>query len=373
MDLLTSIGGGTGLILVTAASAYRKARLARRPAPAPPRTGGRTINPADYGLVPRTGLIVQGNEITPEVAAALEAARVGDWRPAAGYLGRRGTDWDLAWTRLGPFHDLVLEDDRWLQAWRQEQPDNADAALLHADGLVGVAWQIRSSKLAPEVSREQFEGFHRVLREAEQAAYEAIQLAPTHDPNPYVVLIAAAMGLNWPNDRFRALWSEIASRAPQHWRAHDRALQYWCQKWHGSHELMHGFIDNAIATAPAGSLLPMLKLEAFREQFTRDDEPMTAWQRPEVTAALDTALADLAAADPAHPRLMAARGWLAYGLTRNGRGAEATEQYRALGNMVTWPWSGFNDPVGSFVGMRADAVLAMLEAQAAGAGSHAAS
>ncbi|MEY9965704.1 hypothetical protein ABIA33_003750 [Streptacidiphilus sp. MAP12-16] len=368
MDLLSTLGGGTSIMLVVAASSYRKTRAARkRTAPAPAQGAPRTINPTDYGLARREQLTVQANHPTPEIAAALDSARAGDWRPAAYWLGQRGTDWDLAWHRLGPFHDLAVEDDRWLRAWRQAEPANADAALLHADALVSVAWQIRSSKLASQVTREQFEGFHRVLTQAEQAAYEAIRLAPPQDPNPYVVLLPVAMGLSWPNDRYRALWAEIVARAPQHYRAHACALQYWCQKWRGSHELMHQFIDSAIAVAPHGSLLPALKIEAFREEFVRDEAPADAWKRPDVAAALDTALADLAAADPGHPRLVDARGWLAYGLTKAGRGAEAVELYRVLGNIVPWPWGGFDDPIGSFIGLRASAVLAMLDAQPAAA------
>lgn len=369
MDLLTTLGGGTGIVLIAAASSYRKARAARkRQAPAPAQSGApRTINPADHGLALRGQLTVQGNEPTPEVAAALDAARAGDWRPAAYWLAQRGTDWDLAWQRLGPFHDLATEDDRWLAAWRQAEPGNADAALLHADALVTVAWRIRSSQLASQVTREQFEGFHRVLGQAEQAAYEAIRLAPPQDPNPYVVLLAVAMGLSWPNDRYRTLWAEIAARAPQHYSANGRALQYWCQKWRGSHALMHQFIDSAVAAAPHGSLLTALKIEAFREEFVRDKAPDDAWKRPDVAVALDAALADLAAADPAHPRLVEARGWLAYGLTKAGRGPEAVEFYRALGHTVPAPWIHFDDPIAGFIGLRATAVLEMLDARPAAA------
>jgi hypothetical protein len=161
------------------------------------------------------------------------------------------------------------------------------------------------------------------------------------------------------------VWAEIVARAPQHHRAHGRALQYWCQKWHGSHELMHQFIDTAIATAPPGSLLPTLKIEAFWEQFVRDKAPADAWKRPDVAAAVDHAVADLAAADPSHLRMIDARGWIAYALTKAGRGAEAVEHYRALGRVVPAPWTSFNDPIGGFTGLRADAVLAMLDAQPA--------
>ncbi|WP_051825746.1 hypothetical protein [Kitasatospora aureofaciens] len=119
---------------------------------------------------------------------------------------------------------------------------------------------------------------------------------------------------------------------------------------------MHGFIDGAIDAAPAGSLLAPIKLEAYFEQFGQDGEKLTAWKRPEVGAALDAALADLAAADPDHPRAGYARGWLAYALTRAGRPTEALEQYRALGRVIPQPFTNFKDPRQAFVDLRVAAV-----------------
>ncbi|MEE1783279.1 hypothetical protein PUR71_10185 [Streptomyces sp. SP17BM10] len=110
-----------------------------------------------------------------------------------------------------------------------------------------------------------------------------------------------AMGQGWSNERYRALWAEIVAREPHHFGAHTAALQYWCEKWLGGDELMHEFADKAIADAPAGSLLTVLKLRAYWEQVLRDGSAASLHRSAEFTAALDAALADLAAADPAHP------------------------------------------------------------------------
>ncbi|MFJ4188496.1 hypothetical protein [Kitasatospora sp. NPDC089509] len=313
-----------------------------------------TIVPAEHGLLPGADLVTD-DEPDAEEAAALAAAKAGDWRPAAAHLTADGSA-DLRWRRQRGLAQLAAEDDTWLRAWRAEHPDDPTAALLHADALVYLAWNIRTGARANQVSREQFDSFHRVLREAHEAAEAAVALAPADDPNPWVVQTSIAMGLGWPNDRFRQLWAELVKRDPHHWAAHTRALQYWCDKWHGSHELMHGFIDEAIAAAPAGSLLAPVKLEAYYEQFGQDREKLTAWKRPEVGAALDAALADLAAADPGHHRLPYAHGWLAYALTRAGRHTEALEQYRALGRYIPQPFTNFNDPRQSFIDLRIAAV-----------------
>ncbi|MFJ6618187.1 hypothetical protein ACIQOW_11535 [Kitasatospora sp. NPDC091335] len=315
--------------------------------------GRDTATASGHGLVPAEDLVLDG-EPGPEEEAALAAAKAGDWRPAAAHL-TGDVRADVRWRRQRALAELAAEDDAWLLAWRAEHPQDPAAALLHADALVVLAWNIRSSARAQHVTREQFAAFHRVLGEAGEAAVEAAALAPAGDPNPWVAQVPVAMGLGWSNDRFRAHWAELTERDPHHWAAHNRALQYWCAKWHGSHELMHGFIDGAIAAAPAGSLLAPMKLEAYFEQFGQDGERLSAWKRPEVGAALDAALADLAAADPEHPRIRTARGWLAYTLTLAGRPAEALEQYQALGRYVPQPFSYLGDPRQSFVDLRVKA------------------
>jgi len=316
----------------------------------------RTIIPAHHGLVHGDELLI-GGEQPIGAAAALAAARAGDWGPAAVYLAAPSSGWDGRWHRLGPFRELAVEEDDWLRAWRKEQPENPDAALLHTVALTGVAWQVRSGRLGSEITREQAEGFHRVLREAEQAAWDGIDLAHPDDPNPWVALIPIAKGLGWPHQRFRSVWAEITERDPNHWGAHDAALQYWCEKWRGSHELMHAFADTAFDDAPAGSLLGVLKLQAHYEQIARARAPRSAYESPEVGAVLDAALADLAAADPEHHRVPDVRGWLGYVLTRAGRHAEAVDQFRALGRTVPAPWTLYDNPVRALTDDRIDAVI----------------
>ncbi|MEV0187877.1 DUF4034 domain-containing protein [Kitasatospora purpeofusca] len=312
-------------------------------------------------LVPREQLVLKGDEPPAELAAVLDAARSGDWRPAAGYLAEVGAyrDASLRWARLGPLCTMAAEDDTWLRRWREEDPRSAAAALVQTSALVGRAWEIRTSKPASEVSTEQFRGFREVLGEAELVALQAVETAPAEDPNPWVAQIAIAMGLNRPHEDFRGLWAEIVARDPHHLRAHEAALQYWCAKWHGSHELMHAFVDTALAGAPGGSLLTVLRIQAFFEQITRDKAPAEAYRTPEFTAAVDALLADMEQADPAHPYLQDARGWAAWGLVKSARPVQALELFRAMGREVAGPWFLYDDPRGAFYRMRDNCVQAV--------------
>ncbi|MFJ8434050.1 hypothetical protein ACIQ9P_22380 [Kitasatospora sp. NPDC094019] len=311
------------------------------------------------GLVPQAELVEAGSEpADPAARAALDAARAGDWRPAAALLSDGATDWSARYVRMSPFSDLAATDDTWLRQWRQEQPDSSEAAQVHADALVKLAWEIRTGKYASEVTREQATGFHRVLQEAAEASQEAIRLAPAGDPNPWVIQQAIAMGQGWSHERYHELWAEIVAREPHHYTGHTGALQYWCAKWRGSNELMHEFADKAIAGAPAGSLLTVLKLRAAWEEVMRDKTAVSLYRSTEFTATLDAALADLEAADPDHPGIVGARGWIAYGLIQNGRPAQAMNQFRRMGREIAGPWIYYGNPAAVFAAARTKAARA---------------
>ncbi|WP_328958181.1 DUF4034 domain-containing protein [Kitasatospora purpeofusca] len=311
------------------------------------------------GLVPRAELVEVGSELSDPVAqAALDAAKAGNWRPAAAHLSDGNGDWSTRYSRLNPFGDLAATDDTWLRQWREEQPDNPEAAQVQTDALVKRAWEIRTAKYASQVTREQAMGFHQVLQEAAEVSYEAVRLAPAGDPNAWVMQQPIAMGQGWSHERYRALWSEIVAREPHHYGAHAAALQYWCEKWLGSHELMHEFADKAIAGAPAGSLLTVLKLRAYWELVLRDKSAAPLYRSAEYTAALDAALADLEAADPAHPGIVPARGWIAHGLIENGRPAQALNLFRRMGREIAGPWLYYENPAAVFDAARAKAARA---------------
>jgi len=308
-----------------------------------------------HGLAPREELAVAEAPGIPGLDAALAAATAGDWHPAAGLMAAAAGDHGLRARLLGPLSENAAEDDAWLRAWRAERPEDADAAVITVEALVQVAWNVRSSRRASEVSQEQFQAFHRVLGEAEEAAKEAERLAADDDPLPFHVQQPIAMGLGWENSRYVALWSELTARDPLHFGGHMRALQYWCAKWHGSHELMHAFADAAVAGAPVGSLLTVVKLDAWQEQFRGVEDRQAAYGAPEVLASVEAAEADLAAAeaDPATAeamsyRILGLRGRLAHFHTRAGRGAEAMRHFRALGPRVSAPWTSYDDPVHFF-------------------------
>lgn len=338
---------------------------ARRGAKAVPASGGAVSNgevakaAAELGLVPPEQLETEHViPVVPEHAAARDAVRAGDWEAGAAFVADAGRDWWERTRRITWLADEAVKDDAWLQAWRAARPDDAAAAVVHANALVYLAWEIRGDKRASHTSQEQFASFHRVLAEAREAFPRAQELAGD-DPSPFIGELALAMGLGFPHERVEELWAEIEKRDPYHLSAHTAALQYWCAKWRGSHELMHDFARRAAAKGRPGQLLTLLPLYAYFEEETHESdlEQQTFYGRPDVVAATDAALADVAAAtqlmDPRDPRILQVRHLLAWMLFWQDRYVEAMEQYREVdGHIGCVPWNYSSDPRDRYVNTR---------------------
>ncbi|MEU6087718.1 hypothetical protein ABZ865_13040 [Streptomyces sp. NPDC047085] len=269
-------------------------------------------------------------------AAALAAVRTGDWEPAAELLRGIGRDWERRSAVAFLLAEPAARDDEWLLAWEAARPDDPDAAVVRARSTVKLAWELRGAKQAQYTTREQAEGFHRTLRSAREEIARAAALNPD-DPTPYVAEIWVALGLGYSNAEMDKLWAEIITRAPHHYEAHFSALQYWCAKWRGSKRLAFEFAERAAAEAPLGSLLTALPLIAHFEHDESEDT--AADNTPEMLARVNAALADAAAADPAHPRLPELRHLLAFYLHLQDRNEAALEQFKLVdGHVNALPW-----------------------------------
>ncbi|MFD7164736.1 hypothetical protein [Streptomyces violascens] len=303
------------------------------PGPAAPYT------PPEPGLVAPDDLRTDRAMPDQDVDDALRVAEAGSWEAAADLLDRTGQAWEPRSRRARALGAYAAQQDGWLLAWRAQRPGDPDAALVHAYALVELAWLLRGSQRATHTTREQFDGFHRVLGEAQEACAEAAALADPADPSPYVAELPVARGLMYGHEKFRSLWSEVTSRAPYHYDAHCAALQYWCAKWRGSEALAEEFATSAAESAPAGSLLRVLPAVSWYEHHIADGG-IGLFQQPEIVARVQALVDDVAAASAEHPSLPAARHVLAYFLPLQGRAAEALPHFRAVDGWTgTFPWN----------------------------------
>ncbi|MFD0370841.1 hypothetical protein [Streptomyces sp. NPDC127114] len=335
----------------------RKARKAVSGAAATGQAAGApqvSARSAALGFLPADRLDTERSRpLDPALAAALDAARTGDWKPAAELLSATtaGPDWETRTFQVARLGSLAAEDDTWLAAWEAAEPDSPDAAVVRADSSVSLAGELRGSATAANTTREQFDGFHRMMRRARGEIARAAELNPA-DPTPYIDEIWVALALRYSHDDMRALWERITARAPHHYSAHYAAMQYWCQKWRGSVELAREFTDRVVATAPRGSLLTAFPLISWyeHESFGHTDR---GYRTPEVSAMVDTLAADVAAAPADHLRLNEVRLLLAWYLVELRRYPEALEQFRLVdGHIGAFPWNYYGDPAKAYVKAR---------------------
>ncbi|MGW1883046.1 hypothetical protein [Streptomyces sp. NPDC001970] len=348
-DILTIVG--LTVLIWAVYDVTRKTLLQRRA-----RSG---IDAAAYGLVPREELDARRagppREHDDEVSRVVEAAWQGAWEPAAAYLTDAGEDWELRWDRLQLLAEVAAEDEQWLRAWRANRPDDASAVAVHAAALLGRAWDARGTAYANKTSDQQMALFTELLPTAMHAAQEAARMAP-RDPSPWVTMVTAARGLNLPHKQFRELWDELVARAPHHYDAHWQALQYWCEKWHGSQPDMFAFAERAMESALPGSLLPAMYLHALDEAARQRGNAVYQGRkvRTKVTEVRQR-LAQVSADDRGLPGV---RHLLAAALVKGGRHTEALEQFRLIGRWCgADPWARSADPAREFDHWRTVAAL----------------
>jgi hypothetical protein len=327
-------------------------------APAAPRAN-RTIDPVAYGLVPAAQIRADraGPSPDPDTVATLVAAQ--DWQGMSTFLAGLPETSDRRFAALGGLGNAAANDDTWLRRWLAAEPTSVNALSIYAESLVSLAWQIRTSDRAENVTREQWNGFFRVLKGIPDVCGRAIEIDPA-DPAPWIALMNGALGLQWSNDEYRALWTQVSARAPHSFTATHRAWNYWRPRWFGSLELMEQFVEDAIAAAPLGSNLTMCRIQMLHDEFRPDgDAERNAFHRSDrMNRALDAGIADAAASDPTHIKLPYLRHWLAYELWMADRDPEAVQQFRAIdGYCDAEPWTRFANPIKKFTEVRADSIL----------------
>ncbi|MFD5323455.1 hypothetical protein [Streptomyces sp. NPDC127092] len=355
MSILVSalIIGLAGVVVGTYRTRFRPRSRSRRSArPAVDPWVRDSFVPAAYGLVPRE--VLDAGRAGPaqplhrlkEMQAVADSAWSGDWRPAAAYVAAAGDDWDERWSRTEVLQQIAGDDDEWLEAWRSEQPENGDAATLHASMLLHRAWEIRGSEYAHKVPAERMNQFQAMLPQSMTAAVDASRIDP-RNPGPWVVMITAARALSYSHNQFRALWAGLTARAPYHYSGHWQALQYWCGKWHGSDRLMLDFARLTVERAPAGSPMAGTYLHALRELDGRGGTGgARARKSRELLERVAWSLGQVAPDNEALPRL---RHLLAHYLLEARSHDAALEQFRLIGRWCgAHPWNDSDDPVAAF-------------------------
>ncbi|MDX3091081.1 hypothetical protein PV620_24050 [Streptomyces sp. ME02-6978a] len=318
-------------------------------------------DPANYGFMPQEELDIRLPGPDQDLLDVLEVVQhTQDYRAAAQLLAGTEKEGELRWQRVQAFAGAAslelsrkpggvgeMPGGQWLRVWRAEQPKDAGGAAVHAEFLAQQAWRTATPGT---------DEFRIIMEEAKAACGEAALLAPG-DPVPYLVELSLARGLGYPREQFEQLWLKILDRAPTHMGAHMAALQYWCEKWHGSRQLATAFAEAAAARAPRGSLLSALPLFAVFEHLPEVNLVRGLHQSEVVTKAVHGALHAVHSARPDDPMLPHVRHMLVYFLVAGERWAEAMSQLVHVdGHVGALPWTLSEDPAAGYTVCRALAV-----------------
>ncbi|MET8849825.1 DUF4034 domain-containing protein [Amycolatopsis sp. NPDC004625] len=309
--------------------------------------------PAARGMVPDADLTADPGYADSGLAAACAAALAGDWRPAAELVAARHGDWDRRTAAVDALATVATTERQWLRDWLAERDGDPDATVVQAQTFVALAWQRRGAAPARYTSRQQAGPFLQLLEYARDTAWKAAELAEA-DPTPWATLVTVSMGLGVRYQPFDGIWSGLIVRAPTHRPGHDRALRYWCPKWHGTEERLLDFAAGGAALAPSLTPLPL------RAAFEMAMEGNPIWRSRYVQEALDAALPWLDGEGAQHPATREDRAYALYALHHNGRHDEALAQFRKLGGHAdgyVWNFSAdvrrATDPVKQFADLRA--------------------
>jgi hypothetical protein len=310
-------------------------------------------------LPPDTAVVL--DPPAPRLRPALVAAATGDHRPVRELLAatRLDGEWENRGAWVPRLATAALHNPGWLDDWTAASPDDPDAALLRAAVSLKHAWAVRTGARAKDVPQDQFQAFFALLDDAVPVISAAAEANPA-DPVPWQLALEHATGSQSPREVFDAYWAEAVERAPHHYGCHLAAMQYLCEKWHGSHEEMFDFAERAARGALPGSklhalpLLAAVEYDVLAEVVGGDDARHSRISRLRVRSAIERALTLVGTYEPGDPEVADVRNHLALMLLLARRPEESLAQFSAVGTHATeYPWAYFGAPREQFLEFRA--------------------
>ncbi|MBF0686587.1 MAG: hypothetical protein IR158_02310 [Cellulomonas sp.] len=221
-------------------------------------TGGRATwdDPLESDYVQTDGA---GDDV--DLRAARDAARGGDWRPAAHLLAVTA-DADARHDRVVELATVAAVSPRWLETWLEAEPQARDALAVGVQAAVERAWLRRGT----DYEVRDVEGFLAGLQEADAEATTALQVWPD-DPSVLASRLAVARGLQLGKEEHERRLARLRAVAPLHRGGLGEALQFVAPKWYGSTEEMFGLARSVSWQAPAGDAVGLLVVVAHLEQY----------------------------------------------------------------------------------------------------------
>lgn len=225
-------------------------------------------------------------------------------------------------------------------------PDDSAAAVLLGEHLIQRAWTIRTGYRARHVSRDQFDRFHAVLREAEMVLVDSVAHRPD-DPGLWASRLTTARGLELGRSESQRRYDRMAALDPHFLPGQLAMLQNLCPKWSGTWELVFAFARESAAAAPAGSPNHVLIADVHVERWVDmlQDHGADAARAYLASAAVRDELDEAAQCSVRHPEFRHEYGWdialstFAFVFYQAGNLPAAASMFQALGSVgCEHPW-----------------------------------
>lgn len=244
--------------------------------------------------------------------------------PTRGYLMEALGDWD---------GDEASPVDRW----HASEPCR-ESSLAMCVRLMKHAWIARGGGYAVK----DYEAFGNRLKSAE-AHIRAVLADSSIGASPLAPFMWRGMAMG-DAELCEEIWQQAQRRDPWNRRVHTANTYRLAPRWLGSPGQNIMLARETVRSAPAGSGLASLLIEAhWLTDESEDDRPDTPyWVTDEVREDVSLAL-ELADRDGYHgAEGFRTRQWLAYGLWKAGARANAGDQFVSIGKVWNqWPWGGF--------------------------------
>ncbi|ANS62297.1 hypothetical protein SLINC_0073 [Streptomyces lincolnensis] len=287
------------------------------------------------------------------VLALVEAADAGDWAEVKAALAPFDLGRDQ--TVLGQLTDVDGVEEWIVRAAEEDRDDKelrATALLISGARHVSWGWEARTSALAVDVSREQWQTFYERLRIAEEHLLEAAELQPDW-VTPWRHLLTSGRGMSVDGSVQEARLAAGLRRDPLNVDIHLEWVSHLQPRWGGEPGQALEFARKAFAAAPDGHPLGCAVAMAHIEDWVESDN-RDCLQQPRIR----TELREAAERSILHHDYERRLGWqgeyniFAMALSLAGS-SKASNVFRELDGVITeWPWTFMADPEKAYARFR---------------------
>ncbi|MFA7275276.1 MAG: DUF4034 domain-containing protein [Pseudobdellovibrionaceae bacterium] len=159
-----------------------------------------------------------------------------------------------------------LKYETYFDRWVEKKPQSYVARVAWATFHYNVAWQVRGSANAKEVSAEQFDGFFRELRLAQAAYKESLKLTPRPILSYMsLLLISGEAGALKENFPIKGTLLEADAIDPQNFWVKQAYLRFLQPRWGGSPSAMNAFVDYSEKAGLAKNKVDLLRSLVFMD------------------------------------------------------------------------------------------------------------